>query len=261
MKWLRELLGEQWNIRPAGGATGEAYVGELDHKRVFLKRNSSPFLAVLAVEGIAPKLLWTKRLENGDVITAQQYLEGAKLTPEDMKGEEIAIFLKKIHSSEELLRMLKKIRKEADSPEIILSKVRVQLSEQVFIQPLVQEALKFLEKAMPTVPDDAYVVCHSDLNHHNCLKDEHGKLFLVDWDGAVIADMAMDIGTLLYSYVPMEEWDGWLKTYGLQRSADLEHRLKWYAVVHALAYMELNKDREEMFQWTNLLRGILDSDI
>lgn len=257
MEWLRELLGEQWNIYPAGGATGEAYVATLDNQRIFLKRNSSPFLAVLAVEGIAPKLLWTKRLENGDVITAQRYLEGAKLTPREMKEENLALFLKKIHSSKELLRMLKKIRKEADSPEIILAKVRMQLSEQVFIQPLVQETLKYLERTMPVIPEDAFVVCHGDLNHHNCLKGENNNLFFVDWDGAVIADFAMDIGILLYSYVPLEEWDAWLQTYGVERSADLDHRLKWYALAHALAYMELNKDRQEMLYWTKLLKKII----
>lgn len=67
---MEDLLGQEWEIIPAGGATGAAYFAQHKGQRLFLKRNSSPFLAVLSAEGIVPKLIWTKRLENGDVITA-----------------------------------------------------------------------------------------------------------------------------------------------------------------------------------------------
>jgi thiamine kinase-like enzyme len=70
---LEQLLGKEWEITPAGGATGDAYFAEYEGKKLFLKRNSSPFLAVLSAEGIVPKLVWTKRMENGDVFTAQQW--------------------------------------------------------------------------------------------------------------------------------------------------------------------------------------------
>ncbi|MBX4383293.1 aminoglycoside phosphotransferase, partial [Mycobacterium tuberculosis] len=69
---MENLFGDDWRIIPAGGATGEAYYAQHDEQRLFLKRNSSPFLAVLSAEGIVPKLVWTKRMENGDVFTAQQ---------------------------------------------------------------------------------------------------------------------------------------------------------------------------------------------
>lgn len=39
---------------PAGGATGDAYYAEHNGQQLFLKRNSSPFLAVLSAEGIVP---------------------------------------------------------------------------------------------------------------------------------------------------------------------------------------------------------------
>jgi len=56
-------LGEGWEVHPAGGATGEAYIAQYEgQNKLFLKRNSSPFLAVLSAEGIVPKLMWTKRM-------------------------------------------------------------------------------------------------------------------------------------------------------------------------------------------------------
>ena len=79
---MEHLFGQDWEIVPAGGATGAAYFAQHEEQRLFLKRNSSPFLAVLSAEGIVPKLVWTKRLENGDVITAQQWMSGRELKPE-----------------------------------------------------------------------------------------------------------------------------------------------------------------------------------
>ncbi len=68
VNWLEDILGSEWEITPAGGATGEAYFAKFQDRKLFLKRNSSPFLAVLSAEGIVPKLVWTRRMENGDVI-------------------------------------------------------------------------------------------------------------------------------------------------------------------------------------------------
>jgi len=49
-----DYLGHEWEISPAGGATGEAFIARHDEQKLFLKRNSSPFLAVLSAEGIVP---------------------------------------------------------------------------------------------------------------------------------------------------------------------------------------------------------------
>jgi thiamine kinase-like enzyme len=87
---LEHILGQEWEITPAGGKTGEAFYAKYEDQRLFLKRNSSPFLAVLSAEGIVPKLVWTKRLESGDVITAQQWLPGRELKPSEMNQELVA---------------------------------------------------------------------------------------------------------------------------------------------------------------------------
>lgn len=84
---------------------------KISRPKAFLKRNSSPFLAVLSAEGIVPKLVWTRRMENGDVITAQHWLDGRELKPKDMNSSRVTELLSKIHHSNELLDMLKRLGK------------------------------------------------------------------------------------------------------------------------------------------------------
>ena len=46
------------------------------------------------------------------------------------------------------------------------------------------------------------MVCHGDVNHNNWLLTEDNQLYLIDWDGAMIADPAIDLGDaalLVYS--------------------------------------------------------------
>ncbi|EDL62545.1 YtmP [Bacillus sp. SG-1] len=92
---MEHLFDKEWEIVPAGGATGEAFFARYQEQKLFLKRNSSPFLAVLSAEGIVPKLVWTKRIESGDVITAQHWLNGRELNPDEMEEERAAKLLKK----------------------------------------------------------------------------------------------------------------------------------------------------------------------
>lgn len=63
-----------WQILPIGGDTDTAYMGIKSDQKVFLKRNTSPFLAALSLEEIAPRLIWTKRISTGDTLTAQEWL-------------------------------------------------------------------------------------------------------------------------------------------------------------------------------------------
>src|SRR5699024_11235810 len=99
------LLGKGWTITSAGGLTGDAYIATSKDKKLFLKRNSSTFLAVLSAEGIVPKLIWTKRLESGDVITAQEWVEGRELRKEEMQHKQVAELLHKIHHYSEIRPM------------------------------------------------------------------------------------------------------------------------------------------------------------
>lgn len=258
---MEQLLGKEWEITPAGGATGDAYVAEYDGRKLFLKRNSSPFLAVLSAEGIVPKLVWTKRMENGDVITAQQWLNGRELKPHDMESEQVASLLRKIHRSQDLVEMLKRLGKTPLSPHTMIHKLRPML-HQWACEPLITQAFAWLEQQLPSIRCDEFAVCHGDMNHNNWLLSEDGRLYLIDWDGAVIADPAIDIGMLLYSYIPKEKWEDWLQFYGLELTHDLHLRMKWYTIVqtlYALVWQKEKNAEKEVQQSLHFLKTVLFS--
>src|SRR5699024_12609514 len=73
---LEYKFDREWILEPIGGDTGQAYVGynDANDERVFLKRNSSPLLTILSMEGFAPKLKWTKRESSGDIMKAKDWV-------------------------------------------------------------------------------------------------------------------------------------------------------------------------------------------
>lgn len=256
---MKHLLEHDWEIIPAGGATGKAFFASKNNEKLFLKRNSSPFLAVLSAEGIVPKLIWTKRMENGDVITAQECLNGREFKPGEMTQDGVAELLKKIHESSPLLSMLGRIGKAPYKPEMMLEEVTSMLDEELVSHHSVHQALEFLDNELLNVTCETFTVCHGDVNHNNWLLSENGEIYLIDWDGAAIADPAMDIGPLLYWYIPRDAWDHWLAIYGLEFSDDLQMRLKWYVIAHTLLAIGWHKNQqryEEMEFWIEYLETI-----
>ncbi|MED1061088.1 phosphotransferase family protein [Bacillus licheniformis] len=230
MNWLGQLLGSEWEISPAGGATGDAYYAEHNGQQLFLKRNSSPFLAVLSAEGIVPKLVWTKRMENGDVITAQHWLKGRELKPKDMNSQAVAEMLRKIHSSKELLDMLKRLGKQPFQPSSVITQLKQFIQARQYPIPQLDQALLYLEHHLEDVQSGENVVCHCDVNHNNWLLTDQNQLYLIDWDGAMIADPAIDLGPLLYHYVEEREWGSWLERYGSSLTDNLRLRMAWYVL-------------------------------
>lgn len=257
---MEHLLGQEWEITPAGGATGEAFYARYEDQRLFLKRNSSPFLAVLSAEGIVPKLVWTKRLENGDVITAQQWLSGRELQPAEMTQERVARLLKKIHRSEPMLTMLSRLENSPLHPETLFKMIQDELDKEVLSLPEVQKAISFLNKEAANVNCEEKVVCHGDVNHNNWLLTEDNQLYLIDWDGAMIADPAIDLGLLLYWYIPEENWEDWLTMYGEKLTDYLRLRMKWYVALQTLSSIQWYKNKhrkKEMNRWVTFLAEIV----
>ncbi|MEH7181308.1 phosphotransferase family protein [Neobacillus vireti] len=257
---MEHILGQEWEIVPAGGKTGEAFFACFEDQRLFLKRNSSPFLAVLSAEGIVPKLVWTRRLENGDVITAQQWLPGRELKSADMNHEAVARMLRKIHRSEPMVAMLSRLEMEPLQPDTIFQSIIDQLDEEVLSLPVVKETLSFLLNEEKNILSNEQVVCHGDVNHNNWLLTEDNQLYLIDWDGAMIADPAIDLGMLLYWYIPEDSWNSWLAMYGKPLTENLKLRMKWYVALQTLSSIQWykNKDRnQEMEKWITFLDGLL----
>lgn len=248
MNWFKQVLGKEWEIMPAGGLTGDAYVAEKNNQRLFLKRNSSPFLAMLSAEGIVPKLVWTKRMENGDVITAQEWIESRKLEPEEMKHPQVADLLRKIHQSSELLHMLMRLGKRPASSDECFSNIAYRLHMNHFISSYdeVKTALNYLEKLLPVTREQRQVVCHCDLNHNNLIRTTEGRLYLVDWDNARIADPITDYGTVLKWYIPRKDWKDWLLQYGVTKDRQLIERMYWYLILDTLQSFNWHYERCEV---------------
>jgi thiamine kinase-like enzyme len=258
--WLEQVLGSEWKITPAGGATGDAFFAKRDGQELFLKRNSSPFLAVLSAEGIVPKLVWTRRMENGDVITAQHRLLGRELKPQDMNGTNVAELLYKIHRSKDLLDMLKRLGKQPLTPNSIIEDIQQAVAFERLEQPEIRQAIDLLLQQLPDVQCDEQVVCHCDVNHNNWLLSENNQLYLIDWDGAMIADPAIDVGILLYWYIDEADWKDWLSSYGLELNEHLRTRIYWYVLLQALTsflwYHAKNNEKEKQ-NWIDHIKMIL----
>ena len=253
-----------WTLDSAGGASGEAYMAEQDGQKLFLKRNSNPFIAALSAEGIVPKLVWTKRIETGEVVTAQHWKNGRELTSSEMSQRRVAELLKKIHGSKPLLNMLKRMEMEPITPNIMLKKINASLSRDVLTHHIIRKALTYLEDHIPNLDSCFFTVVHGDVNHNNWLLSDRDELFLVDWEGAMIADPAIDIGMLLYNYVPKQQWSNWFNTYGVKESMDLNKRMKWYTVIQSIGmiqWYEEQKRFKDMNTWLKFLNEVMNSNL
>ncbi|WP_100488888.1 phosphotransferase family protein [Sporolactobacillus pectinivorans] len=242
---MRFFDSEEWELSSAGGMTGEAYMAKSGENKLFIKRNSSPFLAVLSAEGIVPKLLWTRRMGNGDVLTAQKWMSGRVLKPEEMKSAKVAELLKKIHTSDPLLFMMKQLGKLPVTTGQIAESLVNQAKGRGNIQAL-RTSLLFLQETAERADIEKKAVCHSDVNHNNWLLNQNeDSLYLVDWDQAVIADPAMDLAMLLYWYVEEDNWKDWLALYGWELDESLQLRLVWHMIAMTLRFMFWHQEHAE----------------
>lgn len=229
-----------WKLHPIGGNTGHAYMGIKDEEKLFLKRNSSPFLAALSLEGISPRLVWTKRIGNGDVLTAQEWCNGRTLEKEEMTWSRVAEILHKVHHSGSLKRMLKRVGGTSVSPQDLLFQYKVNLSPDLAEHPQLKEAIEQLTALCSEVTSKREeAVCHGDTSRKNWLISDEDQLYLVDWDSAILADPAYDIGQLFGEYLSAEQVDEWLQSYKTEYSPLFKKRIMWYTVLHlALAVKE-----------------------
>lgn len=223
-----------WKLHPIGGDTGHAYMGVRAEEKVFLKRNSSPFLAALSVEGITPRLIWTKRIGNGDVLTAQEWLNGRVLNGDEMQSEEILSLLKKIHYSDHLLNMLRKVKGQVYDPEMFMMDYLADLDEELRTNSFLTMVATYLEESLPIIKGAKYAVCHGDLNRKNFILTNDSRLYLVDWEMVKIADPMSDLAMILVKYVNPDQWYDWLKRYGLLQPEELKNSIEWYSMMNRL---------------------------
>lgn len=108
-------IDNDWDLQPIKGDTGKAYIGIRADDKVFIKRNTTPMLAALSKEGITPKLVWTKRVGNGDTLSAQEWLEGRLLTADEIgERNDVIDVLYHLHHSNSLKDILTKSEDRPD---------------------------------------------------------------------------------------------------------------------------------------------------
>ena len=88
-----DLVDNELTLTPLAGKSGKAYMGVYpDGERVFVKMNTTPILAGLAKEQISPQLLWSRRMPDGNTMSAQEWLSGHILTPGEMISKHRLIY-------------------------------------------------------------------------------------------------------------------------------------------------------------------------
>jgi thiamine kinase-like enzyme len=156
--------------------------------------------------------------------------------------------------------MLSRLENSPLLPEELLQRLMAELDNEMLSLPVVQTTLNFLKQEAANVNCDEKVVCHGDVNHNNWLLAEDNQLYLIDWDGAMIADPAIDLGLLLYWYIPEGNWQDWLNMYGKLLTDHLRLRMKWYVALQTLHSIQWHKNKnriEEMNKWISFLNEIL----
>lgn len=254
MQWQRTT---GWQVYPLGGETKTAYMAVNQDKKLFLKRNTSPFLAALSLEKITPKLLWTRRLNSGDTLVAQEWLDARNLRKHEMKLPCVSQLLYRLHHSELLHRMLKQVEGQTITPQSLLTDFWADLGE-LKHEPLIEQVYWELSKHQPQLAVEEYEVCHGDLNHKNWLLANDGRLYLVDWETVGMGDCAFDLSMIMCHYVPRNQWLDWLVQYGLKPNEDLMKRIEWYARMNLLRsikqhamrgrFAEMNRDMATLAQ-------------
>lgn len=210
----------------------EKYYFSKDSDKYFIKKNATPLIAALSAERIVPKLKWTRRLSNGDVIIAQDFEYGRTLLTEDMKDKRIPQMLKKVHNSEKLKKIMDLQGYNGETAKSSFQNLSHILSSDLLKNKDITNAYSYLEKNIPR--NDVFAPCHADLHKDNWLLSDKGTLFLVDWEDAILGDPAIDISFILYKYIPQEDWDEWLKIYGVKADIHYRQKLKWYIVLQSL---------------------------
>jgi len=220
-------------------------------------------IATLSAEGIVPRLRWTKRISNGDVLIAQDFEHGRTLEKEDMTDKRIPEILKKVHTSPKLKKIMKAQGYKEETASNSLNNLKTIIADELRKNKNVVDALNYLENFLPD-EDIEYTPCHTDLHKDNWLLSDKGKLFLVDWEHSILCDPAIDISFILYRYIPQEKWGEWLEIYGQEPTIKYRSRLKWYITLQSvimIVWYHEKKQLTEMNAWLIFLNSIFNEFI
>ncbi|GBG96659.1 phosphotransferase family protein [Lactococcus termiticola] len=217
-----------WDMTPIKGSSGNAYSARVDKERLFIKKNGNPFLASIVMEGITPRVLWTSRTIEGDTLSAQPWISGHTLSPDDMTDTQINVILSHLHRSHKLVESYKKMGSQLVTPAVLLEQAENSvdlLKTNSYLTKVIAE----LKASIPELKEDEIRVVHGDVNHKNwMLEDKTQKLYLVDWDTVFLSDPCVDIAHILSHYIKPSDWKAWLQYSGYVPTDKLMEKIAWY---------------------------------
>lgn len=251
-----------WAMFPLEGGSGQAYLGTRKKQKIFIKRNATPFIPTLSAEGLVPRLLWTQQTYSGDLLTAQEWRNARQLQKEEITNQAVIDLIRHIHTSDTLLRQLKRIQpyifKPLDFIDLYFKNLPASLMTHQFFNQVIQHLEASIDEDFYQCP---FVVCHGDLNHNNFLVEEDGTLLLVDWEEVKIADPISDLTWFLLQYLPPSQWSDWLNRYQLRVDEGQYKRIRWYSLINCLLLIKQHTFENRPTQvnhYVLLLRRIFD---
>ena len=256
------LVDNELALTPIAGKSGKAYMGTYpDGGRVFVKMNTTPILAGLAREQIAPQLLWSRRLPDGNVMSGQEWLSGTILTPNDMSKKQVINILTRLHRSKPLMTQLAKLGYILETPiDLInswLNQAPVVLRNNQYLQSIIRD----LRQTVPAFREDYATIVHGDVRHSNWFQTDSGLIYLVDWDSVRLTDRMFDVAHMLCHYIPEHQWKEWLTYYGYKYNQTVLNKLYWYGQLSYLSQISkyyMNQDLENVNREIHGLRHFRD---
>lgn len=224
------------SLVPLKGKSGKAYIGtDAEGHRVFVKKNTTPLLAALAKEQIAPQLLWAKRQVNGDMVSAQEWLDGRLLTRQDMTSKQIVAILTRLHRSRQLVNQLLQLDYKLETPQDLIrdweQKAPRSLKENTYLQSIVRD----LKQSYPHFDQEIATIVHGDIHHSNWIITTSGMIYLTDWDSVRLTDRMYDVAHMLSHYIPRQSWHDWLVYYGYKDNDKVRQKIAWYGQLSYLS--------------------------
>ena len=242
-------LKDIYGLQALSGDTNQAYVGYLDEKKVFIKKNSTPFFIAVANEDLAPHLVWSKNID-GSLWLAQEWIEGQSLKRTDVMyfKDQLMGILSKLHKSDYLALMLYRLEGREMEPIDFLQEYYWQLPRDLENDWLLSKVYRELEDNIPEFNHLNICACHGDLNHKNMMfKDiNNQEIYVIDWDSAILSDVFGDLGTVLYRYVYVHLWDDWLRSYGLFPDEESIQKIWWYGEMQQLMHIKRQYQKGRM---------------
>ena len=113
------------------------------------------------------------------------------------------------------------------------------LPKEIAQNSFLQMVIRYLHEHIPLFDVRDACVVHGDVNYKNWIVCQN-YLYLVDWDSIMFADPAVDIATILGSYVPVASWSAWLLSYGIEPESDYMEKIYWYALLSILQEIKKN---------------------